>query len=69
VTSFKSKEELLKTISTSVALIGTLHESELLQGPNPMLNRWRRPPVKALEMTYHGNDIEPFKQYALDSCS
>lgn len=69
VTSFKSKEELLKTISTSVTRIGTLHESGLLQGPNSMLNRWRRPPVKPLEMTYHGKDIEPFKQDALDKAA
>jgi hypothetical protein len=69
LTSFKIKEELVKSISKSVTRLGTLHETGLLQSPNSMLNRWRRLPVEPLDLTYHGKDVEPFKQPALDKAA
>ncbi|EXJ83693.1 hypothetical protein A1O1_07317 [Capronia coronata CBS 617.96] len=69
VTSFKSKDDLLQSISHSVATIGRLHKTGLLQSPHSMFNRWRRPPVKPLDLSYHGKDIAPFKPAALDQAA
>jgi hypothetical protein len=68
-TVYKTRGELLRTLSNSVHRLGQLHETGLLQNSKSMLNRWRRASVKPLELTYHGKDIEPRIGESLDAAA
>ncbi|KAF3906747.1 hypothetical protein AA313_de0203405 [Arthrobotrys entomopaga] len=71
---FKSRKDLLVSLPHTVESLQGLHHHGNLTQPNSMLHRWFRPPVKSLDISYHGDTLAPYltetpRQAAMDVSS
>ena len=57
---FKSRKELISSITETVDFLQTLHMSDNLVQSNAMLHRWFRPPVEPLDLSYHGDTLATY---------
>ncbi|KAL7276583.1 hypothetical protein RUND412_000425 [Rhizina undulata] len=57
--AYKTREEIVKSLSGAVETLLGLPTSNLLHGPRSMLNRWRRVDVDTLDLSYGSPMIDP----------
>lgn len=63
--AYKTREEHLESLADSVKSLNQLPKSNLLRGPNSMVNRWRKPDVATLDLSFTSPLINPiFDEHA-----